>query len=110
MPRMDECAPPEQSQPVGNKTGRTVQCVKFQTTLPGLDSPPWPGELGQRIFESVSAQAWKLWEERQKMILNEYRLMPWQKEAQELIGRQMQDFFFGAGAALPPGYVPQQTK
>jgi Fe-S cluster biosynthesis and repair protein YggX len=110
MPRMDECAPPEQSQQAGNKTGRTVQCVKFQKTLPGLDSPPWPGELGQRIFESVSAQAWKLWEERQKMILNEYRLMPWQKEAQELIGRQMEDFFFGASAALPPGYVPQQTK
>ena len=82
--------------PVGNKSGRTVICVKFQKTLPGLDSPPWPGELGQRIFENVSAQAWKLWEERQKMILNEYRLMPWQKEAQELIGRHMEDFFFGA--------------
>jgi Fe-S cluster biosynthesis and repair protein YggX len=103
---MDDCAAPGQSQPpAGNKTGRTVTCVKFQKTLPGLDAPPWPGELGQRIFESVSAQAWKLWEDRQKMILNEYRLMPWQKEAQELIGRQMEDFFFGAGAALPPGYV-----
>ena len=49
-------------------------------------------------------------EDRQKMILNEYRLMPWQKEAQELIARHMEDFFFGAGAALPPGYVPQQAK
>ena len=108
---MDDCAAPGQSQqPAGNKTGRTVTCVKFQKTLPGLDAPPWPGELGQRIFENVSAQAWKLWEDRQKMILNEYRLMPWQKEAQELIGRHMEDFFFGVGAALPPGYVPQQTK
>ena len=108
---MDDCAAPGQSQqPAGNKTGRTVTCVKFQKTLPGLDAPPWPGELGQRIFENVSAQAWKLWEDRQKMILNEYRLMPWQKEAQELIGRHMEDFFFGAGAALPPGYVPQQAK
>jgi len=51
-----------------------------------------------------------MWEERQKMILNEYRLMPWQKEAQELIARHMEDFFFGAGAALPPGFVPQQAK
>ena len=62
-------------------------CVKFQKELPGLDAPPWPGELGQRIYENVSAQAWKLWEERMKMILNEYRLMPWQKEAQELIAQ-----------------------
>ena len=96
--------------PVTNKSGRTVFCVKFQKELPGLDAPPWPGELGQRIFENVSAQAWKLWEERMKMILNEYRLMPWQKEAQDLVAKHMEDFFFGEGAALPPGYVPQQAK
>ena len=95
---------------VGNESGRKVYCVKFQKELPGLDSPPWPGEIGQKIYNQVSAQAWKLWEERQKMILNEYRLMPWQKEAQELILKQMEDFFFGEGAALPPGYVPQQSK
>ena len=108
---MDECATPAPTQaPAGNKSGHMVQCVKFQKELPGLDSPPWPGELGQRVYDSVSAQAWKLWEERMKMILNEYRLLPWQKEAQELIAKQMEDFFFGEGAALPPGYVPQQTK
>jgi Fe-S cluster biosynthesis and repair protein YggX len=108
---MDKCAPPLENQPpVRNNSGRVVHCVKFQKDLPGLDTLPWPGELGQRVYENVSAQAWKLWEDRQKMILNEYRLMPWQKEAQELIGRHMEDFFFGAGAALPPGYVPQQAK
>ena len=107
---MDDCGPVPNETPAGNKSGRTVFCVKFQKTLPGLDSPPWQGELGQRIFENVSAQAWKLWEDRQKMILNEYRLMPWQKEAQELMARHMEDFFFGESAALPPGYVPQQTK
>ena len=107
---MDECAPSLPTQPVGNSSGRIVRCVKFQKDLPGLDAPPWPGELGQRVFENVSAQAWKLWEDRQKMILNEYRLMPWQKEAQELIARQMEDFFFSESAALPPGYVPQQSK
>jgi Fe-S cluster biosynthesis and repair protein YggX len=89
---------------------RKVFCEKFQKELPGLDSPPWPGELGQRIYEHISADAWKLWEERMKMILNEYRLMPWQKEAQELVAKHMEDFFFGEGAALPPGYVPQQGK
>jgi Fe-S cluster biosynthesis and repair protein YggX len=108
---MDDCAPPKQNDTAaGNKSGRTVHCVKFQKEMPGLDAPPWPGDLGQRIYEKASAQAWKLWEERQKMILNEYRLMPWQKEAQELIGKQMEDFFFGESAALPPGYVPQQSK
>jgi Fe-S cluster biosynthesis and repair protein YggX len=84
-----------------------VQCIKLQKSLPGLEAPPWPGELGQRVYDSVSAQAWKLWEDRQKMILNEYRLMPWQKEAQELIAKQMEEFFFSANAAMPPGYVPE---
>jgi Fe-S cluster biosynthesis and repair protein YggX len=89
---------------------RLVMCVKLQQELPGLDAPPWPGEIGQRIYEQVSAKAWKLWEDRQKMILNEYRVMPWQKEGQEVILKHMEEFFFGAGAALPPGYVPPQSK
>jgi Fe-S cluster biosynthesis and repair protein YggX len=103
-------SPPSPQGPSANKSGRTVMCVKFQKELPGLDAPPWPGELGQRIFENVSVDAWKLWEERMKMILNEYRLMPWQKEAQDLVAKHMEDFFFGESAALPPGYVPQQAK
>ena len=89
---------------------RTVTCVKFQKEMPALDEPPWPGELGQRIYENVSVEAWKLWEERMKMILNEYRLMPWQKEAQELVAKYMEDFFFGEGSALPPDFVPEQQK
>ena len=87
---------------------RKVWCVKLQRELPALDAPPWPGPLGQRIFESVSEEAWEMWEERMKMILNEYRLLPFQKEAQELIAKQMEEFFFGADAALPPGYVPEK--
>lgn len=85
---------------------RRVFCAKLQKELPGLDAPPWPGELGQRIFEQISAEAWKLWEDRMKMILNEYRLLPWQKEAQDLMARQMEEFLFGQGAALPPDFVP----
>ena len=87
---------------------RKVQCVKLKQELPGLDAPPWPGELGQRIYNQVSAEAWRMWEERMRMILNEYRLLPFQKEAQQLIARQMEDFFFGEGTALPPDYVPEQ--
>ena len=109
---MSSCGGPTgpRDQVVGNLSGRTVFCVKFQKELPALDTPPWPGEMGRRLFQSVSVQAWKLWEDRQKMILNEYRLMPWQKEGQELILKHMEEFFFGEGAALPPGFVPQQSK
>jgi Fe-S cluster biosynthesis and repair protein YggX len=107
---MANCGLPQPSGPATNKSGRKVFCVKFQKELAGLDDKPWPGELGQRIYEHVSVDAWKLWEDRMKMILNEYRLMPWQKEAQELVARHMEEFFFGEGAALPPNYVPQQTK
>jgi Fe-S cluster biosynthesis and repair protein YggX len=101
--------PPPQS-PAGSSTHRMVDCVKLKKRLPGLDAPPWPGPLGQRIYDNVSAEAWKLWVDRMKMILNEYRLLPWQKEAQELIARQMEDFLFGESASLPPGYVPGETK
>lgn len=87
-----------------------VFCVKFQREMPGLQAPPWPGEIGQRIFEHVSAEAWKLWEDRQKMILNEYRLLPWQKEGQALILQHLEEFFFGEGSALPPDYVPRGSR
>ena len=97
----------------GHDDGRTgqrmVRCVKLQKKLPGLDAPPWPGELGQRVYDNVSAEAWQLWEERMTMILNEYRLMPWQKEAQQLVAKAMDEFFFGEGAGPPPDYVPPQA-
>jgi Fe-S cluster biosynthesis and repair protein YggX len=87
---------------------RTVMCAKLGRELPGLDASPWPGPLGQRIYDSISQEAWEMWEERMKMILNEYRLLPFQKEAQDLIAKHMEEFFFGETAALPPGYVPSK--
>lgn len=87
---------------------RTVFCIKLQKTLPALDAPTWPGPLGQRIFNEVSQDAWDMWEERMKMILNEYKLLPFQKEAQNLIAKHMEEFFFSKDAALPPGYVPEE--
>jgi Fe-S cluster biosynthesis and repair protein YggX len=94
--------------PTGESVQRTVFCVKLKRELPGLPSPPWPGPLGQRIFEHVSQEAWEMWEERMKMILNEYRLLPFQKEAQQLVAKQMEEFFFGDASAVPPGYVPEK--
>mgnify|MGYP002820246986 FL=1 len=89
---------------------RLVKCAKFQRELPGLPESPWPGELGQRIYENVSIQAWQELEERMKMLLNEYHLKPWEKEAQELVANFMEEFFFGEGSALPPEYVPEKDK
>ncbi len=86
--------------------GRTVFCAKLKQELPGLNAPPWPGALGQRIYEHISREAWELWEERMKMILNEYRLLPFQKEAQQLIATQMEEFLFGESDATPPDYTP----
>ena len=87
---------------------RMVFCQKLQRELPGLDSPPWPGALGQRIYEHISQEAWEMWEERMKMVLNEYRLLPFQKEAQAIIVKHMEEFLFGDSLATPPGFVPEQ--
>lgn len=89
---------------------RMVKCVKFQRELPGLPAPPIKGELGQRIYENVSQEAWNMWKEHMKMLVNEYHLNLASPEAQEIILKQMEDYFFGPGAALPPGYMPEKTQ
>ena len=89
---------------------RLVNCVLFKQELPGLDEPPWAGELGQRIYENVSQDAWNLWVDRLRMIINEYRLQPALKEHQEIIAQQMEQFFFGGGVQLPPGYLPPSKR
>ena len=89
---------------------KMVKCVKFQRELPGLDEPPFNNALGKRIHENVSQDAWKLWMEHLKMIVNEYKLNLVDREAQKVVQQQMEEYFFGDGAALPPGYVPPQTK
>ena len=66
--------------------------------------------LGQRIYENVSKEAWKLWLEHMKMIMNEYRLNLGTQEAQEFLLKQMEDYFFGEGSAFPPGYQPPRAK
>ena len=83
-----------------------VKCAKLGRELPGLDEPPFDTALGQKIYETVSAEAWKMWAEHSKMLLNEYRLQPWKPEAQQFLVEQMQQYFFGAGAQLPKEFVP----
>jgi Fe-S cluster biosynthesis and repair protein YggX len=83
-----------------------VFCVKLQKELPGLDEPPFDSELGQRVYNNVSQEAWNGWTEFCKMLLNEYRLNPARREDQEVIVKQMEQYFFSGGAALPVEYVP----
>ena len=101
-------APPP---PAENKTGRKVFCVKFQKEMYALDEVPFEGHpMGQRVFDGVSKEAWRLWLEHMKMLMNEYRLNLGTREAQEFLLKQMEDYFFGEGASFPPGFVPQKAK
>lgn len=85
---------------------RTVNCVLLGHEAEGLDRPPYPGELGQRIYEQVSKQAWQRWLGHQTMLINEYRLVVIEPQAREFLRQQMEQFFFGGGADTPDGYVP----
>ncbi len=74
---------------------RMVHCVKLGKELEGLDRPPYPGDLGKRIFDSVSKEAWKQWMEYQTKVINEHRLIVFQPEAQKILQKHAQEFFFG---------------
>ena len=87
---------------------RMVNCVKLGKEAEGLERLPYPGELGQRIFESVSKEAWQLWLRQQTMLINEYRLSPMDPKARKFLEEQMEKFFFGEGAETPEGFVPQE--
>jgi Fe-S cluster biosynthesis and repair protein YggX len=85
---------------------RMVNCVKLGRELPGLDQPPYPGELGQRIFEHVSRDAWNMWIDQSVLIINHYGLSMADPSAQKLLMDQAEQFFFGEGAQMPEGWTP----
>lgn len=85
---------------------RVVQCVLLKREAPGLDRPPYPGDLGRRIYESVSREAWAQWLKHQTMLINEYRLTPIEPKARKFLEAEMEKFFFGAGSQAPEGYQP----
>ncbi len=86
---------------------RMLKCVKLGRELPGLPRPPFPGELGKRVFENVSGQAWQMWQEQSVIIINHYGLNMADKNAQRFLMEQMEEFFFGQDAAMPEGWVPE---
>lgn len=89
---------------------RMVKCVKLGREAEGLAVPTYPGELGKRIFENVSKEAWQMWLRQQTMLINEYRLTPVDPKSRKFLEEQMEKFFFGEGAVMPEGYVPPPSK
>ncbi|MFZ0006960.1 MAG: oxidative damage protection protein [Steroidobacteraceae bacterium] len=85
---------------------RTVQCVLLKREAAGLERVPYPGELGRRIYDSVSKEAWARWLSHQTMLINEYRLTPIEPKARKFLEAEMEKFFFGAGSSAPEGYQP----
>ena len=85
---------------------RMVQCVLLKRELPGLERSPYPGELGRRIYENVSKEAWGRWLMHQTMLINEYRLTPIEPKARKFLETEMEKFFFGSGSQTPEGYRP----
>ena len=88
---------------------RTVQCVVLKHEAPGLDRPPYPGALGQRIFEAVSREGWNRWVKHQVMLINEYRLTPVEPKARKFLEAEMEKYFFGEGSAPPAEFKPAES-
>ncbi|AQR65482.1 oxidative damage protection protein [Aquaspirillum sp. LM1] len=88
---------------------RMVNCVKLGREAEALDVPPMPGELGKQLYESVSKEAWQAWLKQQTMLINENRLNLADPRARQYLTQQMQNYFFGAGADMPTGFVPPQA-
>lgn len=84
---------------------RMVQCVKLGREAEGLERAPYPGELGQRIFENVSKEAWQQWLGHQTMLINEYRLVAFEPKARKFLVEEMEKYFFGGGSQAPEGFV-----
>ena len=89
---------------------RTVHCVKLGKEAEGLDYLTYPGELGKRIYENVSKEAWQMWLRHQTILINEHRLSPIEPRARQFLEQEMENFFFGEGSAMPEEYVPPEQE
>lgn len=86
---------------------RTVKCIKLNEDLEGLDRAPYPGDFGLRLLNDVSKIAWRSWLDRQTMLMNEGRLNMLDPEARKYLREQCEQYFYGSGADMPQGYVPE---
>ncbi|MCB0208273.1 MAG: oxidative damage protection protein [Anaerolineae bacterium] len=86
---------------------RMVQCVKLGRELPGMEKPPFPGELGDRIYDNVSQEGWQLWLEHQVLLINHYGLVLADPNHRKFLIEQLEEFFFGEDAQMPDGWTPE---
>jgi Fe-S cluster biosynthesis and repair protein YggX len=86
---------------------RMVNCVVLKKEAEGLDKAPYPGELGQRIYENASKEAWQMWMKQQTMLMNENRLSPIDPKHRQFLLEEMEKFFFGGGSETPEGFRPE---
>ena len=86
---------------------RMVQCVKLNKEAEGLERAPYPGDLGQKIFDSISKEAWKAWMGHQTILINENRLSPIDPEHRKFLETEMDKFLFGDGSEMPSGFTPK---
>jgi len=84
-----------------------VHCVKLGEEAEGMDFPPYPGDLGKKIYESVSKEAWQLWLSQQTMLINENRLSLADSKSQQFLKEELEKFFFGEGSAPPAEFVAE---
>ena len=89
---------------------RMVQCVKLEKEAEGLEYLPYPGELGQKIYDNVSQEGWQMWVGHQTMLMNEYRLTPVDPKARKFLEEEMEKFFFGEGSEAPKEFVDPNAK
>jgi Fe-S cluster biosynthesis and repair protein YggX len=101
-----ESGDPRQDEPASAPL-RTVECVKFGKPMEGLAKPPLKGEIGQKVFDQISKEAWQMWIEHSKMVINEYRLDPMTEQGQKVWMAELDRYFWGEGAKLPPDFVPK---
>lgn len=88
---------------------RMIKCRKLGRELPGLDEPPFDTELGQRIYNEISREAWEMWPPHQMVLINHYGLALHDPAARQFLREQMEDFFFGEDAQMPEGWTPPGT-
>lgn len=86
---------------------RTVECIKLGVQAEGLERAPFKGELGQKVFEQISKEAWRLWLEHSKILINEYRLDLTSEQGQRIWMTELEKFFWGDGSALPEEFKPE---
>jgi len=86
---------------------RMVNCIKLGKEAQGLDFQPYPGELGKKVFENVSKEAWDAWLSHQTMLINEYRLNPLDPKSRKMIEQELQKYFWGEGSEAPPDFKPE---